>query len=51
MQTLGSLVPGRISTDVALQDTAIYFNDTLNMEKAVSHWLATLDANKNFTRK
>jgi hypothetical protein len=35
-----------MSTDVAVQDTAIHFNDALNMETAVSQWLSTLDANK-----
>jgi len=51
MQRLCCLVPGRMLTDVEAQDTAIHFNDTLNMETAVSQWMSTLDANKNFTRK
>jgi hypothetical protein len=36
--------------DVAVQDTAIYFNNTLNIETVFSQELSTLDANKQFTR-
>jgi len=43
---LSCIVPGRMPTDVAVQDTAI--PDTLNTETTVSHWLSTLDAKQKF---
>ena len=49
MQRLCCRVPGRMLNRRC--GAAIHFNDTLNMETAVSQWLNTLDANKNFTRK